>query len=64
MFEIDVKNNKFAINELLGDQSKFLDPETVDILKMFKNKKQNRQKLFRDKYYALSFENKNTSNIK
>jgi hypothetical protein len=56
MFEIDVKNNKFAINELLGDQSKFLDPETVDILKMFKNKKQNRQKLFRDKYYALSFD--------
>ena len=40
MFEIDVKNNKFAINELLGDQSKFLDPETVDILKMFKKKKQ------------------------
>jgi hypothetical protein len=56
MYEIDVKNNKFAINELLGDQSKFLDPETVDILKMFKNKKQNRQKLFRDKYYALSFD--------
>ena len=40
MFEIDVDNNKNAINELLGDQSKFLDPQTVDILKMFKRQKQ------------------------
>ena len=34
MFEIDVDNNKNANNEFLGNQSKFLDPEVVDNLKM------------------------------
>jgi predicted Rossmann fold nucleotide-binding protein DprA/Smf involved in DNA uptake len=66
MFEIDIDNNKNAINELLGNQSQFLDPEVVNILKMLRerlssqahasDKKQNRQKLFRDEYDALSFD--------
>jgi hypothetical protein len=38
MFEIDVDNNKNANNEFLGNQSKFLDPEVVDNLKMLKTK--------------------------
>jgi HD-GYP domain-containing protein (c-di-GMP phosphodiesterase class II) len=38
MFEIDVDNNKNAINELLDNQSQFLDPEVVDILKMLKGR--------------------------
>ena len=60
MVEIDVDCNKNAINELLGDQSKFLDSDVVDILKMIRtnlrDKKQSRQKLFRDEYDALSFD--------
>ena len=56
MFEIDVDNNINAINELLGDQSKFLDSDVVDILKMLRDKKQSKQKLFRDEYDALSFD--------
>ena len=56
MFEIDVDNNIHAINELLGDQSKFLDSDVVDILKMLRDKKQSKQKLFRDEYDALSFD--------
>ena len=56
MFEIDVDNNKNAINELLDNQSKFLDSDVVDILKMLRDKKQSRQKLFRDEYDALSFD--------
>ena len=60
MFEIDVDNNENAINELLGDQSKFLDSDVVDILKMLRDnlrdKKQSKQKLFRDEYDALSFD--------
>lgn len=70
MFEIDIDNNKNAINELLGNQSQFLDPEVVNTLKMLRerlsglsqahakssDKKQNRQKLFRDEYDALSFD--------
>ena len=56
MFEIDVDNNKNAINELLVNQSMFLDPGVVDILKMLKDKKQKRQKLYRDEYDALSFD--------
>ena len=39
MFEIYVDNNENAINELLGNQSKFLDPDVVDILKMLRDKK-------------------------
>ena len=54
MFEIDVDNNKNAINELLDNQSQFLDPEVVDILKMLKGRY--RQKLFKDEYEALSFD--------
>ena len=56
MVEIDVDNNINAINELLGDQSKFLDSDVVDILKMLRDKKQSKQKLFRDEYDALSFD--------
>ena len=60
MFEIDVDNNENAINELLGDQSKFLDSDVVDILKMLRDnlrdKKQSKQKIFRDEYDALSFD--------
>ena len=60
MFEIDVDNNIHAINELLGDQSKFLDSDVVDILKMLRDnlrdKKQSKQKIFRDEYDALSFD--------
>ena len=60
MCEIDVDNNENAINELLGDQSKFLDSDVVDILKMLRDnlrdKKQSKQKLFRDEYDALSFD--------
>ena len=60
MVEIDVDCNKNAINELLGDQSKFLDSDVVDILKMLRDnlrdKKQSKQKLFRDEYDALSFD--------
>ena len=60
MFEIDVDNNIHTINELLGDQSKFLDSDVVDILKMLRDnlrdKKQSKQKLFRDEYDALSFD--------
>jgi hypothetical protein len=51
MFEIDVDNNKNAINELLDNQSQFLGPEVVDILKMLKGRY--RQKLFKDEYEAL-----------
>jgi|688.fasta_scaffold2370160_1 hypothetical protein len=43
MFEIDVDNNNNTTNELLGNQSSFLNPEVVDILQMFRDKK---QKLF------------------
>ena len=56
MFEIDVDNNIHAINELLGDQSKFLDSDVVDILKMLRDIKQSKQKLFTDEYVALSFD--------
>ena len=38
MFEIDVDNNNNTTNELLGNQSSFLNPEVVDILQMFRDK--------------------------
>ena len=56
MFEIDVKNNINCVKELLDLHSKYLDPEVVDILKMLRDTKQDRQKLFRDEYDNLSFD--------
>ena len=48
MIEIDVDNTKK--NELLDKLSNFLHPEVVDMRKMLRDKKQNREKLFREEY--------------
>jgi len=55
MFEIYIDNNENAINELLGNQSKFLDPDVVDDLKMLRDKKK-QTKLHCDEYDSLSFD--------